>query len=34
MLQLRNEIRLALGGIDDISISNVTATEIKSHMEE
>ena len=28
--QLRNEIRLALGGIDDISISNVTATEIKS----
>jgi hypothetical protein len=28
--QLRSEIRLALGGIDDISISNVTATEIKS----
>ena len=28
--QLRNEIRLALGGIDDLSISNVTATEIKS----
>ena len=28
--QLRNEIRLALGGIDDLSITNVTATEIKS----
>jgi len=28
--QLRSEIRLALGGIDDISMSNVTATEIKS----
>ena len=28
--QLRNEIRLALGGIDDLSISNVTAREIKS----
>lgn len=28
--QLRSEIRLALGGIDDLSISNVTATEIKS----
>ena len=28
--QLRSEIRLALGGIDDLSITNVTATEIKS----
>ena len=28
--QLRSELRLALGGIDDLSISNVTATEIKS----
>ena len=28
--QLRSEIRLALGGIDDLSVSNVTATEIKS----
>ena len=28
--QLRNEIRLALGGIDDLSITNVTATEYKS----
>ena len=28
--QLRSEIRLALGGIDDLSIQNVTATEIKS----
>ena len=28
--ELRNEIRLALGGIDDLSVSNVTATEIKS----
>jgi hypothetical protein len=28
--ELRSEIRLALGGIDDLSITNVTATEIKS----
>ena len=28
--QLRSEIRLALGGIDDLSITNVTATEYKS----
>ena len=28
--QLRSEIRLSLGGIDDLSITNVTATEIKS----
>jgi hypothetical protein len=28
--QLRSELRLALGGIDDLSITNVTATEIKS----
>ena len=28
--QLRSEIRLALGVIDDLSITNVTATEIKS----
>jgi hypothetical protein len=28
--QLRSEIRLALGGIDDLSITNVTATEVKS----
>ena len=28
--QLRSEIRLALGGIDDLSVTNVTATEIKS----
>jgi len=28
--QLRSEIRLTLGGIDDLSITNVTATEIKS----
>ena len=28
--QLRSEIRLALGGIDVLSITNVTATEIKS----
>jgi len=28
--QMRSEIRLALGGIDDLSITNVTATEIKS----
>jgi len=28
--QLRSEIRLALGGIDDLSVQNVTATEIKS----
>jgi len=28
--QLRSEIRLSLGGIDDLSITNVTATEYKS----
>ena len=28
--QMRSEIRLALGGIDDLSITNVTATEYKS----
>jgi hypothetical protein len=28
--QLRSELRLALGGIDDLSMQNVTATEIKS----
>jgi hypothetical protein len=28
--QLRSEIRLSLGGIDDLAITNVTATEIKS----
>jgi hypothetical protein len=28
--ELRSEIRLALGGIDDLSITNVSATEIKS----
>ena len=27
---MRSEIRLALGGIDDLSITNVTATEYKS----